>query len=109
MQNSPGIIAFAILVVLAACAPNQAQVATSVPTVASTGEATLADPHRVTWIRENAIPFKTTQAGSGFEDLHPLKKIVGDVFSLLFLWNRRISHWNLLSNPLRGSRPVGVL
>ena len=29
------------------------------------------------WIRENAIPLKTVEAGHGFEDLRPLKKIVG--------------------------------
>ena len=30
------------------------------------------------WIADNAIPLKTVQAGSGFDDLKPLKEIVGD-------------------------------
>jgi erythromycin esterase len=30
------------------------------------------------WLRENAIPLSTTQPGSGFADLEPLRHIVGD-------------------------------
>ncbi|WP_297794440.1 erythromycin esterase family protein [uncultured Eudoraea sp.] len=30
------------------------------------------------WITKNAIPLKTVQAGSSFEDIEPLKNIVGD-------------------------------
>ena len=30
------------------------------------------------WLRANAIPFETTEPGSGFEDLMPLKEIIGD-------------------------------
>ena len=30
------------------------------------------------WLRENAIPFNTTEPGSGFDDLMPLKEIIGD-------------------------------
>jgi erythromycin esterase len=30
------------------------------------------------WIRQNAIPLRTTIAGNGFEDLDPLRSIVGD-------------------------------
>src|SRR5690349_24508296 len=32
----------------------------------------------VAWIKEHAVPLKTAQAGAGFEDLQPLKKIIGD-------------------------------
>ena len=30
------------------------------------------------WLRANAIPFETTEPGSGFEDLMPLKELIGD-------------------------------
>jgi hypothetical protein len=30
------------------------------------------------WLRENAIPFDTTEPGSDFADLMPLKEIIGD-------------------------------
>jgi erythromycin esterase len=33
----------------------------------------------VAWLRENAIPLKTVEAGSGFGDLQPLKRIFKDV------------------------------
>jgi erythromycin esterase len=29
------------------------------------------------WVRSHAIPLKTVEAGSGFEDMRPLKKIIG--------------------------------
>ena len=32
----------------------------------------------VGWIQKKAIPLKTVQAGNGFEDMQPLRKIVGD-------------------------------
>lgn len=32
----------------------------------------------VDWIRSNAIPLKTVDPGSGFDDLQPLAKVVGD-------------------------------
>jgi erythromycin esterase-like protein len=32
----------------------------------------------VEWIRAHAVPLKTVEAGSGFADMQPLKKIVGD-------------------------------
>jgi erythromycin esterase len=39
----------------------------------------LAQPEAVTaWIRGAAIPISTPVAGSGFDDLMPLKKVVGD-------------------------------
>ncbi|TAH37295.1 MAG: erythromycin esterase family protein [Planctomycetota bacterium] len=30
------------------------------------------------WIRKNAIPFQTVEAGNGFQDLQPLKPLIGD-------------------------------
>jgi erythromycin esterase len=46
------------------------------------------------WIRRNAIPFKTVEAGHGFEDLLPLKQLIGDA--------RIVS----LGEPTHGSREV---
>lgn len=36
------------------------------------------DPAVTAWIKQHAIPFKSSQAGNGFDDLAPLKKVVGD-------------------------------
>lgn len=33
---------------------------------------------QVEWIRANAIPLKTVEAGHGFDDMMPLKRVVGD-------------------------------
>jgi erythromycin esterase len=35
-------------------------------------------PEIVAWLKENAIPFNTSKAGSGFADLMPLKPIIGN-------------------------------
>jgi len=35
-------------------------------------------PENNTWLRENAIPFDTTDPNSDFEDLMPLKDLIGD-------------------------------
>ena len=35
-------------------------------------------PEVVRWITSNAIPLKTVEAGHGFADMQPLKKVVGD-------------------------------
>jgi erythromycin esterase len=43
----------------------------STPAVRSTPEAAL-------WLKESAIPFETTQPGSDFTDLLPLKALIGD-------------------------------
>jgi erythromycin esterase-like protein len=32
----------------------------------------------VAWVRQNAIPLKTVEAGNGFTDMEPLGKVVGD-------------------------------
>jgi erythromycin esterase len=37
-----------------------------------------APQYVVDWIQKKAIPLKTVQAGNGFEDMQPLRKIVGD-------------------------------
>jgi erythromycin esterase len=33
----------------------------------------------IAWLKENAVPVKTVEAGNGFEDLRPLKKVFRDV------------------------------
>lgn len=33
---------------------------------------------QVEWIRRNGIPLKTVEAGNGFDDITPLKRVVGD-------------------------------
>ena len=40
--------------------------------------ATLAAADSRQWIREHAVPLKSAQAGQGFDDMQPLKKMVGD-------------------------------
>ncbi|HEV7508766.1 MAG TPA: erythromycin esterase family protein [Thermoanaerobaculia bacterium] len=35
-------------------------------------------PAAVSWLRKQAIPFTTAEAGNGFDDLQKLKKVVGD-------------------------------
>src|ERR1700704_3386466 len=32
----------------------------------------------VAWLRDNAVPLATTEPGSGFADLEPLRKVIGD-------------------------------
>ena len=32
----------------------------------------------VSWLREHGIPFDTPEAGHGFQDLEPLREIIGD-------------------------------
>lgn len=41
-------------------------------------EALEPTPEAVEWVREHAIPFETVVPGSGFDDLAPLKEMVGD-------------------------------
>src|SRR5437764_1202565 len=53
---------------------------------AATGDVNLTLEHRYDapppetrrWIAANAIPLKTVEAGNGFADLEPLRKLVGD-------------------------------
>lgn len=35
-------------------------------------------PDRVEWVRSRSFPFATCEAGNGFEDLQPLKQLIGD-------------------------------
>ncbi|HWI58179.1 MAG TPA: hypothetical protein VNZ22_13195, partial [Bacillota bacterium] len=35
-------------------------------------------PVELDWLKQNAVPIKTCEAGQGLEDLAPLKRIVGD-------------------------------
>lgn len=39
---------------------------------------TVAAQPQVDWMRKNAIPLKTVEAGNGFDDMQPLKKVMGD-------------------------------
>lgn len=53
------------------------------PATHSPSEPALTQPVTVapevsTWLRENAIPFDTTDPNSDFEDLMPLKELIGD-------------------------------
>src|SRR5689334_5198890 len=36
------------------------------------------DPSVVDWIRTNAVPLRTVEAGHGFADMQPLKKMIGN-------------------------------
>lgn len=42
------------------------------------GRQTLPSQAQVEWIRANAVPLKTVEAGHGFDDMMPLKSIVGN-------------------------------
>jgi len=87
--------------ILGACAPQQAALPTVTPTASSpqsiptaTFLPTLATPSPTgpaltqptipvapeisAWLRENAIPFNTSDPNSDFEDLMPLKALIGD-------------------------------
>jgi erythromycin esterase-like protein len=41
-------------------------------------QADTEEQSAVTWVRQNAIPLRTVDAGSGFDDMQPLDKVVGD-------------------------------
>ena len=45
---------------------------------AAAKDAPALDPEQFAWLRANAVPFGTDKAGSGFEDLQPLKAMIGD-------------------------------
>lgn len=48
------------------------------PTVTPDSQPTDEDQLAIAWIQENAIPFETTEPGNGYQDLMPLKAIIGD-------------------------------
>ena len=51
--------------------------APSAPVSSSEDKVNVA-PEIVAWLKQNAVPFSTSKAGSGFSDLMPLKQIVGN-------------------------------
>jgi erythromycin esterase-like protein len=67
----------AILLLLSVAGPTAAAEATGDPPAKPAGDA-VAQESVVDWVRRNAIPLSTTEAGHGFKDLKPLKAIVGD-------------------------------
>jgi erythromycin esterase len=50
----------------------------SAPSEPTTSPEINVAPEIVTWLKQNAIPFNTSKSGSGFNDLMPLKQIIGD-------------------------------
>lgn len=52
--------------------------ATDAPTATATAEPLDIDPALAAWLQQSAIPFETTAAGSGFDDLQALKPLIGD-------------------------------
>jgi erythromycin esterase-like protein len=46
--------------------------------VATAGAGEPPEPEQVKWLDEHAIPFATAEAGHGFEDLEPLRAVIGD-------------------------------
>ncbi len=48
--------------------------------VALVGQSPAGEPAdvEIDWVKDNAIPFKTVEAGNGFVDLQPLKELIGD-------------------------------
>jgi erythromycin esterase len=64
--------AFAIVASVIVCLASTSTVAA---TESSPAAGSVQPP--VAWIRSHAIPLKTVQAGHGFRDLKPLKKVVG--------------------------------
>jgi erythromycin esterase-like protein len=43
-----------------------------------TSQAATEQQAAIAWVRQNAIPLKTVQTGSGFADMQPLDNVVGD-------------------------------
>src|SRR5258708_3787765 len=46
--------------------------------VTAASAATLQDESVATWVRTHAIPLTTVEANNGFNDLQPLKPLIGD-------------------------------
>lgn len=57
-------------------APTETPLPPATPTIGLSADE--ARDAAAEWLRANAIPFETTEPGSGFEDLMPLKEIIGD-------------------------------
>ncbi|MHC5024147.1 MAG: erythromycin esterase family protein, partial [Planctomycetota bacterium] len=56
----------------------QALAAAFLVLVAAPGFAQEPEPDEVAWVRAHALPFDTVEAGHGFEDLGPLRAMIGD-------------------------------
>lgn len=56
----------------------RAIVVASCMSLASLSFAREPDPAVVDWIKSSAIPLKSAEAGNGFDDMQPIKRIVGD-------------------------------
>src|SRR5216684_6674973 len=50
----------------------------TLPVFAAVALARTSDEPSVNWIRQHAVRLKTPEAGHGFADMHPLKKIIGN-------------------------------
>ncbi len=75
MRNKNNLILLLMLaLVLIACA--QVEPVSITPT--SPGEEMAVAPEISDWLRENAIPFDTAEPHTEFDDLMPLKEIIGD-------------------------------
>ncbi len=61
--------------VLSVAELHSAPVSRAKPTPAASA---LCQDEPIAWLRNHAIPLATTEAGHGFEDLEPLKAIIGD-------------------------------
>ena len=68
---------FCSLLMASAVAVAHAQSA-DVPASAGPGGQASEEQAAVQWMRQNAIPLKTVEAGHGFDDLQPLDKVVGN-------------------------------
>lgn len=67
----------AFLFPLVACAPSQPPAVTPSLAPGPTASVTF-NPQLVAWLKSKAIPFKTTRPGSCYDDLEPLKRIIGN-------------------------------
>lgn len=47
--------------------------------VAQQDSAIISDQEVISWLKQNAVPIKTIEAGNDFKDLQPLKKTLKDV------------------------------
>jgi erythromycin esterase len=59
----------------------ESTISTGTPTSTPTPEAAAAadiPPEATAWLKQHAIPFATSKPESGFDDLQPLKRVIGD-------------------------------
>ena len=68
-----------MVLIVTLCAGGVAELARARPASCARQQTSVRDEAAVEqWIRANAIPLKTVQAGNGFADMEPLAKIVGN-------------------------------